>query len=209
MELSAEGLAAAAATREALATKKRQLEELQLIKQELSHSEPPNNTSGSNAGGAAAAAPGSKRPGAPMSSASAATAAAAAAAAKKPHLNRPPPACTHEVAIPIGFDLTSIKHDEAVHGEWTCRLVTPMQGWCMVSATVAWSSHALVVYSEPQLCLIPLVEGVGATVVTSPPQSAAPFLPGHITIYDNITAAPLHTIPLEPPWIPFHNHNFP
>ena len=208
MELSAEGLAAAAATREALATKKRQLEELQLIKQELSHSEPPNNTSGSNAGGAAAAAPGSKRPGAPMSSASAATA-AAAAAAKKPHLNRPPPACTHEVAIPIGFDPTSIKHDEAVHGEWTCRLVTPMQGWCMVSATVAWSSHALVVYSEPQLCLIPLVEGVGATVVTSPPQSAAPFLPGHITIYDNITAAPLHTIPLEPPWIPFHNHNFP
>jgi ATP-dependent RNA helicase DOB1 len=78
MELSAEGLAAAAATRETLAAKKRQLEE-QLgskVKEE--------------------------KKSIPL---------------KKPHLNRPPPACTHEVAIPDGFDPTKIKLDETVHGE--------------------------------------------------------------------------------------------
>ncbi len=70
-----EGLAAAAATREAVAAKKRHLEETSKLQ------------------------------------------VAAAAAPKKPHLNRPPPACSHEVAIPEGFDPCSITHlDEATHG---------------------------------------------------------------------------------------------
>ena len=80
MELSTEGLAAAASTRETVAAKKRQLEQ-------------------SLADGAKDAAV-DKKPVVP----------------KKPHLNRPPPACTHEVAIPEGFDVAKITLDEAVHG---------------------------------------------------------------------------------------------
>ena len=73
-----EGLAAAAATRETLAAKKRQLEDLGGKVKEEKKSIP----------------------------------------LKKPHLNRPPPACTHEVAIPDGFDPTKIKLDETVHGKY-------------------------------------------------------------------------------------------
>lgn len=77
MELSEEGLAAAAATRSAIAAKKRQLEQLEAtVKEET------------------------KKP-VPL---------------KKPHLNRPPPACTHEVAVPEGFDPANIKLDESLHG---------------------------------------------------------------------------------------------
>jgi hypothetical protein len=56
---------------------------------------------------------------------------------KKPHLNRPPPTATHEVAVPKGFDPNIIELDPEVygaeaegghalawrmglHGAWTC-----------------------------------------------------------------------------------------
>ena len=80
MELSTEGLAIAAATREAVAAKKRHLEQL------------------------AKEAEADKKP-------------SLSAASKKPHLNRPPPACSHEVAIPEGFDPSKITLDEAMHGK--------------------------------------------------------------------------------------------
>ena len=79
MELSSEGLAIAAATRDAIAAKKRHLEEL--AKQAEIDKKPGSN------------------------------------AVKKPHLNRPPPVCSHEVAIPEGFDPSKITLDEAMHGE--------------------------------------------------------------------------------------------
>jgi ATP-dependent RNA helicase DOB1 len=78
MELSPEGLAAAAVTRETVAAKKRQLSEAQskTLESEAKKTTP----------------------------------------TKRPHLNRPPPACSHEVALPEGFDPSSIKLDSANHG---------------------------------------------------------------------------------------------
>ena len=82
MELSSEGLAIAAATREAVAAKKRHLEQLAKEKE-------------------SAVTVSSDKP----------------AAAKKPHLNRPPPVCSHEVAIPEGFDPSKITLDQTMHGK--------------------------------------------------------------------------------------------
>lgn len=94
MELSEEGLAVAAATRQALAQRKRQLEEA-AVKVE--------NGNGSSA----AAAPtgvvnvnGQPQP----------------PAVKKAHLARPAPMCTHEVALPEGFDKDSIKLPVEIYG---------------------------------------------------------------------------------------------
>ncbi len=39
-----------------------------------------------------------------------------APAAKKLLFSRPPPSCTHEVAIPASYDPSAVKFEEALHG---------------------------------------------------------------------------------------------
>lgn len=81
MELSQEGLAAAAATRQA--ARKRQPDEKQDV------------IAGANI--AAGAFPSVKR--------------------QQVSGSRPASTCTHEVALPEGFDVSTLKHDPEVHGE--------------------------------------------------------------------------------------------
>ncbi|KAL4452733.1 hypothetical protein ABPG75_008395 [Micractinium tetrahymenae] len=85
MEATPEGLAAAAAAREALKQKKRSLEQA--------------SGPGADAGAAAGAADG-------------------AGAAKKAAPERPPPSCTHEVAVPPDFDVAAAEAalDPELHG---------------------------------------------------------------------------------------------
>lgn len=113
MEATPEGLAAAAAAREALKSKKRSLEvgvEEVLLEE-------------SNGVGGVLPTPHCRsrcNPACLPLQQQQEQAAAAEAAAKKPQPERPPPSCTHEVAVPPGYDMAAAEKeqglDPALHG---------------------------------------------------------------------------------------------